>query len=209
MGARIEEIDRRIASLTEERNTIASDQSKALANIEDEKESLAKMEKLDVDEIRQKIRTAGEVNGKVAANRAHAELSETVASLESQSESLTEGIDEIDAEKSKELQAAPFPVPGLGLDDNGVTFNGLPFEQASGAERLRASAAIGMAQKPKLRVMLIRDASLLDDDGLAIIEQMATAEDYQVWLERVAKNAEGCAVYIEDGAVKEMEAATA
>ena len=202
MASRIDEINRRIKALTDERDTVASDKAKAAKTLEAEKATYAEMKALDVEEIRQQIRSAGEVNAKVAANRAHAELSSQVSELEAESKSLTEAIDGIDGVKQEQLRSAPFPVPGLGFDNDGITFNGLPFDQASGGERLRVLTAWAMAQHPKLRVMLIRDASLLDEDGLQIIQGMAETEGYQVWLERVTSSSEGCTVFIEDGAVK-------
>ena len=59
---------------------------------------------------------------------------------------------------------------------------------------------MAMALNPKLRVIRILDGSLLDAENLALIADMATAQDYQVWIERVA-DASGVGVVIEDGAV--------
>jgi len=101
------------------------------------------------------------------------------------------------------LSEAKFPVAGLSFDESGVTFNGLPFAQSSGAEQLRASVAIAMAMNPKLKVLLCRDGSLLDDDSLALLSQIVEDNGYQLWLERVGTGAE-CSVIIEDGAVKEV-----
>jgi hypothetical protein len=54
---------------------------------------------------------------------------------------------------------------------------------------------------PKLKIILIRDGSLLDDDSLQMVAEMASEACGQVWLERVGKGAE-CQVIIEDGAVE-------
>ena len=43
-----------------------------------------------------------------------------------------------------------------------ITYNGVPLSEASTAEQIRVSTAIGMADKPELRFLLIRDGSLLD-----------------------------------------------
>ena len=55
-----------------------------------------------------------------------------------------------------------------------------PFDQASDAERLRASCAIAMRGDAKLRVLRLRDGSLLDEDSLRLLGEMAEAEDWQV-----------------------------
>ena len=107
---------------------------------------------------------------------------------------------EIDAAKAAALAKAAFPIDGLGFSDEGVTFLGQSLKDASGAERLRVSLAIGMAANPTLRVIRITDGSLLDSDNLAAIEAMAKQHDFQVWIERVDET--GCAgVVIEDGRV--------
>jgi hypothetical protein len=94
------------------------------------------------------------------------------------------------------------PIEGLALNEEGVTFNDLPFSQCSSAEQLRISVAMGLALNPKLKVLLIRDGSLLDEESMKALAEQAAAADAQVWLERVGDK-DKCAVIIEDGAVKE------
>jgi hypothetical protein len=81
-----------------------------------------------------------------------------------------------------------------------VTYRGLPFDQASSAEQLRVSVAIAMAAHPKLRVLRIKDGSLLDERSLAMLEEMAEAADYQVWVERVDTSG-AVGIVMEDGAI--------
>jgi hypothetical protein len=59
---------------------------------------------------------------------------------------------------------------------------------------------MAMAMSPDLRVILIRDGSLLDSTNMALIEEMAAEHDYQVWLEVVREDG-AMGVVIEDGAV--------
>jgi len=54
---------------------------------------------------------------------------------------------------------------------------------------------------PKLKVLLIRDGSLLDATSLKLVAQMAAEAEGQVWIERVGDGAE-CSVVIEDGKVR-------
>ena len=44
----------------------------------------------------------------------------------------------------------------------------------------------------------IKDGSLLDADGMAMLKAMASENDFQIWIERVADN-DPMAVVIEDG----------
>ena len=82
-----------------------------------------------------------------------------------------------------------------------MTFNGVLLEQASAAEQLRISAAIGAALNPKLRIMLLRDGSLLDQQSMTLLEKFASETDTQIWIERVADEPGGVGIYIEEGEV--------
>ena len=119
------------------------------------------------------------------------------------SESLTEEIDRIDSEKARAIRDAKYPIEGLGFDVNGVTLNGIPFSQSSSAQQLKVSVAIGLALNPSLRVLLIRDGSLLDEKSLAMLGQMAEKAGAQVWVERVGVD-DHTSVVIEDGQAWEV-----
>ena len=106
----------------------------------------------------------------------------------------------MDAAKAEALAGASFPIDGLAFDESGVTYQGVPFSQASSAEQIRVSLAMAMSLNPKLRVIRILDGSLLDADNLALITEAAVTADYQVWIERVSDPSE-TAVVIEDGEV--------
>jgi DNA repair exonuclease SbcCD ATPase subunit len=122
--------------------------------------------------------------------------------LEAQVAALTAQIDAIDQQKHDALAAAAFPVPGLGMAADGPTLNGVPLAQASGAEKLKVSVGIGLALNPEVKVLLVRDASLLDDASLAIVADMVAAAGAQIWLERVGSG-DPSAVIISDGQVDE------
>lgn len=163
--------------------------------------------RVDVAPIEARLETAEETNRQVRENIERAALLADVKSEETLARSLDDRIQAIDAEKAERLAKAPFPVPGLGFNDLGPTLNGIPLEQASQAERLRVSIAIGLALHPKLRVLLVRDGSLLDNESLALLTEMAREHDAQVWLEKVSNDGAGCSLVIEDGAVRESAAA--
>lgn len=115
----------------------------------------------------------------------------------------TEGtklIDKIDAKKLAFLAAASLPVPGLGIEAECVTLNGAPLEQASGAEKLRVALGIAIAAQSEIKDILIRDASLLDDASLLMVEEVAAAAGCRAWLERVGTRDPG-AIVIRDGQV--------
>lgn len=120
------------------------------------------------------------------------------------SEEFTVTMDRRTERRTQAIAAAQMPVDGLGFGDGEVTYNGIPFTQASGAEQLRVSVAIAMAGKPKLRVLRIKDGSLLDSKSMALLGEMAELNDFQVWVESVDES-RTCGIVMEDGAVASMQ----
>ncbi|RMH26830.1 MAG: hypothetical protein D6692_08520 [Planctomycetota bacterium] len=153
---------------------------------------------MDTSDILGQIRNLQEYNRKVVENRAYADMLKQVSKSEEDADALTRRIAAIDARKKEILQKAHFPVAGLGFGDGCVTLNGIPIEQASSAEQLRVAVAISAAMNPHLRVVLIRDGSLLDKDSFALLRQLAEENDLQVWVEVVREDGD-VQVLIEDG----------
>lgn len=164
------------------------------------------IEPIDVSAITDKLINAQELNDKVEANERRKKAEKQFRAKNLQSEELTLAIEKIVEEKENRLSEAQFPVPGLSFSEDGVLLNGLPFNQASSAEQLKVSVALGLAMHPKLKVLLIRDGSLLDESSLALLEQMAEENDAQVFVERVSKGKE-VSVIIQNGLVAEKAVA--
>ena len=141
-----------------------------------------------------------------AAAKAHAaqldRADAEVLRLQAEADAKTLALAEIDARKATLLAAAEMPVPGLEVGDDGLLLGGVPFGQASQAERLRCALAIAMRQSPKFRDVWVRDGALLDDDGIEIVREVAAAQDCRVWLEVVGEDEPG-AIVIRDGRLVE------
>lgn len=134
-----------------------------------------------------------------AASRRKASLA-LLREVESVARDFDRALSELDEEKSAALSAAKFPVPGLGIDEAGVTYNGRPFNQASSAESIEVSLAIGAALAGRLRCMFLRDGDKLDRTTLARISEWAAREGHQLIIERVAEDIVGAFVF-EDGQI--------
>lgn len=158
----------------------------------------------DTSEVEQQISEAELINVRVRDNAKHYELTQELKAVTAQASKKTQRLTAIDVEKRKMFEQAQWPVDGLGFDTDGVTLNGLPFDQASSAEALEVSVAMGFALNPKLKMLIIRDGSLLDEESLARIAELAAEQDGQVFLERVGEGSE-CHVVLCDGKVKTAE----
>lgn len=155
---------------------------------------------IDTGAIEARMRTVETENAKIRANNAARDRAGEAEALRSQYQDLTSRITAIDDRKARALASARFPVDGLGFDDAGVTYRGVPFSQASGAEQIRVSVAMAMALNPRLRVLRIMDGSLLDAEAMDAIRTQVADADFQLWIERVGDADDG-AVVIEDGQV--------
>lgn len=119
---------------------------------------------------------------------------------------LKDRLDAIDAEKAEMLAAAKFPIPGMSVEGDQVLIAGVPFSQASTAEQIRAGLAMAGAMNPKLRLVLIRDGSLLDAESMQLVEDYAASNDLDVWIETISSDSPN-AIVIEDGRVSERPVA--
>lgn len=156
---------------------------------------------VDTQPLQDKLASAGEMNRKYEQAKECVAAQEKVNAKAVEQKELTDKMDVIVSAKEKLITTAKLPIKGLNIDAEGVTFNEIPFTQLSSAEQLKVSLAIAMAMNPKLRVMRIMDGSLLDSDNMAIVKEMAKADDYQVWIERVEDNGK-VGILIENGEVK-------
>lgn len=163
---------------------------------------------VDVAELRRRIDDATARNAasdRESRNRASLAAAEReLAEAQRNAQELTAKMDERTALKRSAITDAAMPVPGLSFGAGEVLFDDVPLSQASTAEQIRVSFALAMAANPKLKVVLIKDGSLLDDVSLALIAEMAEANGYQVLLEKVGTDG-SVGVLLENGEVVSVD----
>lgn len=130
------------------------------------------------------------INTRFRKSQERAALVESLKTNELKAAKLTDAIDRLDREKRELVQQADLPVEGLEVHEDGLYYQGQPFSQASAAQRIRIACMIGLAQSPKLKVLLIEDGSLLGDESMAALLEMAEKYDAQIWIERVTGDQE-------------------
>lgn len=159
----------------------------------------------DTAPLHAKLADAEGLNEKVRANFRYAGQEAALVEQRTICSDLTHQIEAVDEEKARRLSEAAYPVPGLSMSEDGaVLFGGIPFEQASTSDRIRVSVAMGLALHPKLKILLVRDGSLIGEKKLQVIEEMVKKEGVQLWLEMMTENEDDkrVTVFIEDGLVK-------
>lgn len=209
----------RVAELQREIERVRRDGEAKAARLDDEATTAlgvaARMEKAideapaiesprEVVSMRAALEQAKTVNAGIASRERRSAIEVEVEALERSSQEITDRMAAREKAKNDAIAAAEMPVEGLGFGEDGVTYNGLPFQQSSDADQLRVSCSIAMAANSKLRILRIKNGSLLDDDGIKLIAQLADDKDYQVWMERVDSSGK-IGIVMEDGEVKSHE----
>lgn len=197
--ADLEEINRRILA-NKERIKDLDGQEKNL------NAAIAAAPTHDTRSIDAQISDASDLNTKIERAVSYRVRAADLAKMGEEVEQLSEQIEDLDQDKEDALEKAQFPVPGLSFADGDVCYNGTLYDQLSSAEQVRVSLAMAMSMNPQLRVILIKDGSLLDETSLGIIREMAKDRGFQIWIEVVGNRADATLI-IEDGAVVGAEEA--
>lgn len=134
------------------------------------------------------IRTAGEVNRQADAWDRRVDLVAKSKAIAGDIDAVKAKIESIESERSEMLLNAKFPVEGLSFSVDGVLFNGLPFDSGNQCQSdiLRVGVAIAVAQDPALKIVRIKDGSLLDGDAKAQLLAMLAEHGFQAFIETVA-----------------------
>lgn len=162
----------------------------------------------EIRDIQQRIGQAEQVNQSVRERNQYRRIKKDLDDARVTADQLDEQVKEIDSTKRKMLLDCKLPIEGLDFDADGVRFNGIPLSQASMAEKLRVSIAMAVAMNPRLRVILVKDASLLDKSNREVMEEMASKYDIQLWLEYIEHEGTG-GIHIDNGMVSDQELVTA
>jgi DNA repair exonuclease SbcCD ATPase subunit len=201
---RIKELEVKLGREREQLEKLVVSLSKSKTEYESRHAEVKKLVDTDLAPFQTRAKQVEETNKSIRSNSARVKLQVELDDKQTEAEDLTMQIEEIDYKKQRKISSAKFPIDGLTVDSSGeVLFSGIPFSQASSAQQLRASLAIGLGLNPKLKVVLIRDGSLLDEESLKMVAEAAKAAGAQIWMEKVSSDGQGCSVVIEDGHIKE------
>lgn len=196
-AARQSAVDR-VAAIDEQMRELQAERDAIQARL-DAAEALP--DPVDTTALRERLAAAREGNATAERAEQRRRLEEQAKAAEAESERLTAAMDDREAKRKKAVAAAKMPVEGLGFGIGTITLNGQPFSQASDAEQLQASIAIAAAMNPRLRVIRVRDGSLLDDLAMKALKRFAAEAELQIWIERVDSSGK-VGFVLEDGLLK-------
>lgn len=202
-----DQLAEQISSLQEKLADLQSQLETVDAQTEDAQNTLDSLKQpADITSLQNQLANIEQENKRIRENNRNAEILDRNDELTEQYDSLTAKIDALDAQRDQALSETQFPVDGLSVSDDSVLYKGVPYAQASSGEKIKVALAIAMASNPVIRVIHIKDGSLLDDQSMRIVRQMLSEHGFQAFVERVGdadKITDPATVIIEDGQVKE------
>lgn len=208
----LESLDRDIAAIEAQLQQMRTDRDNRAIGIASEESLLPDAEAAvsalvdpDIEAALADIADAEATNTKVRANASRLEAVQRANRIADRSEDLTERIKKIDGQKATILENANYPIDGLGFDDSGPTFASLPLNQASQAQLIQIGVAIGVALRPRLRLLLVRSGNDLDSQSRAALWELAQKHKCHVWIEVVSETGAGCSIVMSEGHIVGVE----
>jgi hypothetical protein len=187
-----------IASLEDQLAGLKKDKEEMKAQLETATKSALDLKDESTDELEENIANIDEINRQVRVNLDKNKAEEDAAELKDQYDMLSGQIEEVREAKTKLLNDADLPLPGLSVDAGVLVYNGQQWDNMSGSEQLRVATAIVRKLKPECGFVLLDKLEQMD---------MKTLNEFGAWLEQEGLQAiatrvstgEECSIIIEDG----------
>lgn len=200
----LDKADETILQLETELARIVAIRSSVADAMQQEQSSIAALPSLPTrqttDALAAQLSTIEQTNAAVRDRDSLVAARQAAADAEAASAEKTARIDAIDAEQTAALAAAIEGVVDLGWAAGDLVYHGVPFAQCSTTEGLTVVVELAMAANPKLRAVLVRNGSLLDEAHVEHILTMCDANGYIPLIERVGHD-KFTTIYLRDGEV--------
>lgn len=157
----------------------------------------------DTAELEAAIANAEEINRRVRANMDKDKAEEDGKEEAHRYNCMTARIDEIRRERQALLENAKLPLPGLGVEDGCLTYEGKKWDCMSGSQQLKVATAIAGAFKPDCGFVLLDKLEQMDIPTLTEFGAWLEEQGLQAIATRVSTGEE-CTIIIEDGVVAEI-----
>ena len=194
----------RVQALTRDLEAAEHELSAAHDDLQDARKSAEQLQDESTAALEASIRDIEETNRKVRANLEKARAEDEAAQYTAEYDQLTKAIAQKRADRMALLNGADLPLPGLGVEDGTLTYNGKHWRDMSGSDQLRVAAAIVRRLNPDCGFVLLDKLEQMDMDTLRSFAAWLEAEGLQAIATRVSTGSE-CQIIIEDGMVKDAE----
>jgi len=158
--------------------------------------------KIDISEISTKISGTSERNAQAVKYQNYLNRIAEREEIERKHKKAEAKIRELREDRIALFESAKLPINGAMVTEDGIFVRGKPFGDLCTKEQILGSAVIAMALSPKLRVLLIREGSLLDKTSWEALENLVNTRGYQIWSETVG-DGHGEAIILSEGRIAE------
>lgn len=187
-----------IQRLQQELSNMEQQHQETVNNLQTAQKTAEQLQDESTAELVNSIAEIEEINEKVRTNHSKDMAEEEARNYKKQYEKLSEEIETIRKQKADLLDKADLPLAGLSVLEGELTYNGMKWDNMSGAEQLKVSTAIVRKLKPDCGFILIDKLEQMDLDTLKEFGTWLEQEDLQAIATRVSTGEE-CSIIIEDG----------
>lgn len=202
----IEDTTKEIAELQAKIKELEQWVSESHDRVNSLEKQIAEFKPVEVDtgrmaKIREELSRVDDINANVQLIKNRKKAYEDYQEVQKQSDELTDRLDKIKDAKEKALREADFPVPGLSVSADEVTYQDRPFEQLSTGEQILVSTLIAMKLNPGVKIIMIREGALINSKNLQMLLETAKKNGYQVWMEKFQEEAGQIGLHLVDGSI--------
>lgn len=190
-------------NLDSEIDRLIAERADIEAKLEIAEKSTLDLHDESTEQLEQNIAQVEQINLKVRANLDKDKANEDAQNYKDQYDGLTSEIEDIRLEKTKLLDNADLPLPGLSVAEGELLYNGQKWDNMSGAEQLKVSTAIVRKLNPECGFILVDKLEQFDLETLNEFGQWAETEQLQIIATRVSTGDE-CSIIITDGYSEEV-----
>ena len=193
-------LQQKVDTLTEQLAQANEEGAVAMRDLETARKSAAQLQDESTAEIEAALADVEEINRKVRANLDKARAREDANGMAAQYADLTTQLSQLRKDRTDLLTGADLPLPGLGVEDGALTYNGRHWTDMSGSDQLRVATAIVRKLNPDCGFVLLDKLEQMDLRTLQEFGAWLQQEGLQAIATRVSTGGE-CQIIIEDGRV--------
>lgn len=202
--ARVQELNDEADRLDREVKALSRQLTKVLADLQEARKDAATLRDESTAKLEADIEQIDAINARVRANLEKERAEDEARQYNAQYDAMTAKINDIRRDKTKLLGNAPLPLPGLSVENSVLLYNGQPWDNMSGSDRLRVATAIVRCLNPNCGFVLLDKLEQMDTGTLAQFAAWLEQEGLQAIATRVSTGDE-CTILIEDGYAKAPE----
>jgi DNA repair exonuclease SbcCD ATPase subunit len=153
-------------------------------------------------EVKARLSRSDEINAMWQDNQTYHKIDAELASFKEQWDEADKKLTAVKQQKEALLSNAKFPVKNLSVTDDGITLNGIPFDQLSESQQWEVCVSVGF-ELNQGSVLLLSQSGGLDSNSRERIRQRAIDLGVQLFME-VVDDQEDVEILMEGGEVAEV-----